>query len=155
MSACRKRLSFLAFALLLTGTRHTLASHSVTLPFRAMGVPLSVTARPDGKIQIIAQGRATHLGLYTAFAVITNIPQGPGEPPKFEGVITMVAANGDQLDFHYFGVTTQILPIREGEGTYEITGGTGRFAEASGQGAFASHNNMTVFDGTINLSRGK
>ena len=152
MNACGKGLSLLALVVLLSGVSPAMAGHAVTLPFVAKGTPVSATLGEGGIVYIMAQGHATHLGRYTASAVIANTP---GDPPTFDGDITMVAANGDELYFHYSGVTTQIVPIREGEGAYEITGGTGRFEGASGQGSFSSHNNMTLFDGTITLSRGK
>ena len=152
MNACRKRMGLLTLVVLLPGICPAMAGHTVTLPFVAKGTPVTVTLGEGGIVNIIAQGHATHLGRYTASAVIANTP---GDPPTFDGDITMVAANGDELYFHYSGVTTQIVPIREGEGAYEITGGTGRFEGASGQGSFSSHNNMTLFDGTITLSRGK
>lgn len=150
MNARKERLILLALLVLLMGARPTMGSNTVTVPFRATGSPVSITLLPDGKVQVIAQGRATHVGRYMAFAEVANFP---GEPPTWNGFITMFAANGDELHFQYSGVYTQVVPIREGEGTFEITGGVGRFEGASGEGAFTSHGNLTMFDGTINLPR--
>lgn len=155
MNACRKRLSLFALVVLLSGIRPAIASESVTLPFKVKGTPVSATPHPDGTVDLIGRGHATHLGRYTAFVLLTITPQGPTEPPRVDGIVTMVAANGDQLYLHHFGVLTKPFPNAEGEGSYEITGGTGRFEGASGQGAFSSHDNMTVYDGTIILSVGK
>ena len=59
---------------------------------------------------------------------------------------TFTAANGDKLTT---AITMQLCPIApgiyHGIGTYVVTGGTGRFANATGSG---------VFDGTGNFNTG-
>jgi phage-related minor tail protein len=59
---------------------------------------------------------------------------------------TFTAANGDQVTT---AITMQLCPIApgiyHGVGTYVVTGGTGRFASATGSG---------VFDGTGNFNTG-
>lgn len=152
LNTCGKQLGLFALVVLLSGVSPAMAGHTVTLPFVAKGTPVSVTLGEGGIVNVMAQGYATHLGRYTASAVIANTP---GDPPTWDGDITMVAADGDELYFHYSGVYTQIVPIREGEGAFEIIGGTGRFEGASGEGAFSSHDNMTTFDGIISLSLGE
>jgi len=55
------------------------------------------------------------------------------------GTIELTAANGDTLQLAYEGVTDAILDGAEyvgytAEGTWRVTGGTGRFAHATGSG---------------------
>lgn len=128
---------------------------AAALPFRAIGSPIAVTPVSSDTVRIVARGHATHLGRYTSLAMITIVPQGQGQPPAFNGVATFVAANGDQLYIDYFGVVTRPFPDGEGEGLYEFTGGTGRFAGASGRGIFSSNNQETIFDGTIRFPIGE
>jgi len=71
--------------------------------------------------EIMFGGVATHLGLYTA--------SGFFNPGDFSIFGTIVAANGDTLNFTAgFG----IAPGGDIEATFEVTGGTGRFADAVG-----------------------
>jgi hypothetical protein len=66
-------------------------------------------------------GTATHLGMYTSTGAI--------DPSTFQIQGTMTAANGDTLDW-----SAQFAqgPLGEIEATFTVTGGTGRFAGASG-----------------------
>jgi hypothetical protein len=57
------------------------------------------------------------------------------------GDVTLTAANGDRLTFHYRGLLN--LNTGEGTGTLEFTGGTGRFADAEGSGEFVAHIDLT------------
>lgn len=45
----------------------------------------------------------------------------------------LVAANGDELYFNYYTPMKEFGPVIVQEGTFFITGGTGRFAGASGE----------------------
>jgi len=66
-------------------------------------------------------GVATHVGRYTASGFLN--------PADFSIIGTLEAANGDTLDFV---AAFAIGPIGEIEATFTVTGGTGRFAGASG-----------------------
>jgi hypothetical protein len=70
---------------------------------------------------IMFGGVATHLGLYTANGFLN--------PSDFSLFGTIEAANGDTLDFTAF---FSIGPLGQLEATFNIAGGTGRFAEAVG-----------------------
>lgn len=50
------------------------------------------------------------------------------------GTVTITAANGDQVKFKFSGFLNPYTG--EGAGPLEITGGTGRFAGATGTGTF-------------------
>lgn len=68
-------------------------------------------------------------------------------------VETMVAANGAELNL----VSTWWMDFRDGVvyATWEIDGGTGRFADATGEGTAVGHENeagnkVFIIDGVIN-----
>jgi hypothetical protein len=77
-------------------------------------------------------GTLTHLGK-TRFESETTIDLS-ADPDQVTGSPTFTAANGDQLYTTFTGTAT---PIDENtsiiERHFEITGGTGRFADATGQ----------------------
>jgi hypothetical protein len=103
------------------------------------------------------EGEATHLGRFTwssvEFVDFCAIEDGV----VVEGSFTMTAANGDQL----FGTYETVGLFGEDgnlhiEGTFEFTGGTGRFSDATGSGdldalAFLSPGLPFIghFEGTI------
>jgi len=71
------------------------------------------------------EGQASHLGHFTvtgdvAVDVATGIPHGTW---------TLTAANGDQL---FLDMTGSGIDDHHGFGAFTVTGGTGRFEEASG-----------------------
>jgi hypothetical protein len=82
-------------------------------------------------ITIDLTGRVTHLGKYSVHIDAVGVISG-GEVVG-DGTFTVVAANGDQLT----GTTTFTAPLPGGNvhtttAFLTITGGTGRFADASG-----------------------
>lgn len=74
-------------------------------------------------------GTATHLGRFTVVASQCLDP-ATGTIAKGEAIFT--AANGDQLFARHSGRVTGSPPVLAFELTYSVTGGTGRFATASG-----------------------
>jgi hypothetical protein len=80
-------------------------------------------------ITVVAQGNATHLGLLTREEHILLDP-GTG---TFTGTIVFTAANGDQLAGDLVG---GFVSPTSASGSYLFTGGTGRFAGASGDADF-------------------
>lgn len=126
------------------------------VPFKVNGSPGSaeITGGPPPaplNLTVNAEGQATHLGHYssTASAVIT-FPSPT--TAVFDGGGTFTAANGDQLSFTYTGDFFP-GPVPGGRGNYEIVGGTGRFAGATGSGIFISEGGRTSFDGDICFAR--
>ena len=82
-------------------------------------------------------GQASHLGRVTLTSTeILDLTASPGRLTVRDGQMVMVAANGDELHWRYSGGGP--LPDANGDspitGTFVITGGTGRFADASGGG---------------------
>ncbi len=71
-------------------------------------------------------GNATHLGLFTITSRF-NVT-----PPSATGTATWTASNGDQLSTSTAGIVVIAVPEGAITETHTITGGTGRFAGASG-----------------------
>ena len=89
-----------------------------------LGSPLDIT--------IALAGVATHLGKYSFHSDAVGVFSG-GEV-VVDGTFTVVAANGDQLT-GTIATTTPVSVVTEVHTTtalLTITGGTGRFADASG-----------------------
>jgi hypothetical protein len=82
-------------------------------------------------------GQSSHLGVVKMLA--TDCPLFvPGMQPSFSnGVLTLTGASGDRVSANYQGV---LVPVDAAAGVYSIagdfsvTGGTGRFAGATGSG---------------------
>jgi hypothetical protein len=101
-------------------------------------------------VQGQATGTATHLGRFTLqFPHTVNLATASGE-----GTYTFTAANGDTLEADVTGAA-QVGPITSIVEDAVITGGTGRFAGATGtfsvRRLFDSSNGTTTgsFEGTI------
>lgn len=103
------------------------------------------------KVAIPAAGQATHLGESTWYAdmwvCLTEEPN-----PQWSDNMTFTAANGDKLFGTYEGWGTPI-PDPEFWGTFEITGGTGRFEGVTGSGDYrgqvTGETGMLYFEGTL------
>jgi hypothetical protein len=82
---------------------------------------------PPILVNVAAAGTATQLGLFSL-----DIPHVV-TPPNASGFYHFVAANGDTLTAEFNGVSRPVAPgILYIVETATITGGTGRFADASG-----------------------
>ena len=102
-------------------------------------------------------GRATHLGKVTlSTSELVDFTASPGSGTIRGGEMVMVAANGDELYWDYSG--NGLLPDADGVvsfgGTFTITGGTGRFSDATGGGTFEGEGNVAgdavvSYEGTI------
>jgi hypothetical protein len=139
------------------GSAQVEAKGGQQLPFQGslQAVETDVVAPPILQVNGTGTGTATDLGHFTA-TFTTTVTLATGSATG--GIFRFVAANGDHLDATFTGQgtpTTQpnVVSIEE---TATITGGTGRFASATG--AFTIHrilNRVTgvssgSFDGTIN-----
>jgi len=87
---------------------------------------------PVQRQRVTGTGQVSHLGRST-FEVAASITIAPPPPFANVGTSTMVAENGDQLYSTYTGTVTpqpdgsRLVVVR-----HTITGGTGRFQNASG-----------------------
>jgi len=104
-------------------------------------------------VDAIGTGEATHLGRFTVtYQVEVDLPTSMGI-----GSATFKAANGDSVFAEFIGQgnPTQDPDVSFIVETYTITGGTGRFANATG--SFTVHRFVNLvtgittgsFDGTI------
>jgi hypothetical protein len=106
------------------------ASADEEVPFKGLANAVVTGAAPvEGGIELTADatGLATHLGLFTRQVTVVIDAFG-----GVTGTITFVAANGDELYADALGGFTSPTTA---EGAYTFTGGTGRFANASGSAA--------------------
>ena len=124
------------------------ARASQNLPFR-LGDEGTITFTGQSTATTAGTGNATHLGRIASDGSLTIVGEAScGNEVGFavEMQDTFTAANGDRL---MTAITMQLCPIApriyHGVGTYVVTGGTGRFARATGSG---------VFDGTGNFNTG-
>jgi hypothetical protein len=116
----------------------TQAPGAVQLPFRGTftgedrGVLNCPPTCPPTTLRVTGKdtGEATHLGHFTAiYEDVVYIPATTGT-----GTLTFTAANGDELFTTYEGGQTEFVPPDLSTLTLvaTITGGTGRFAAATG-----------------------
>jgi len=123
----------LGLALLATGLpSHLVAEQNGSdRPFVGVAAGAITGIAPDGAIVAEATGHATHLGDFTRTEYVYVGLDGI----SISGTVIFTAANLDELwvDFEG-GFTSQITA----EGTYTITGGTGRFTDATGTASFTA-----------------
>jgi hypothetical protein len=92
----------------------------------------------------VGGGPVTHMGMTTqAGTLVLEAPISLGVFPG-HGSVTITAANGDTVSFDYEGLL--FANTGEGVGTFTFTGGTGRFAHASGSGTFDAHIDLSLPD---------
>jgi len=138
------------------------AANAAVLPFHGTVDSASHVAVYDfgtntAFIHLVGTGTATHLGRYTLVVdyVLSLVTIAGSER------MTLTAANGDVLTAEG---TAQGAPSEDGQSlssleSLTITGGTGRFAGATGSfilrqvNIAADRNSSGSFDGTISLSR--
>lgn len=138
-----RRLSLFALSLLVTSVAITdPATAENPRPFKArvtaqwdnIFAALPPSFRGAGLAHFAGTGQVTHLGKAGQAGSLTlEVPVSPGVFPG-SGSVTMTAANGDTLTFDFAGCLD--AATGEGIGTFWFTGGTGRFADASGCGTF-------------------
>jgi hypothetical protein len=112
-------------------THSALADDQVPFQGRAAGAIANVTPDPGGLVfTVLAQGNATQLGRFSRQETILFNPT----TGSLAGQIVFTAANGDHLICAVVGGFTSPTTAA---GTYTFTGGTGRFANATGGAQFA------------------
>lgn len=95
-------------------------------------------------------GNGTHLGKVSFSATDCITPME--DHFTFKGEFTVVATNGDKIVGNYDG---SFVPINNGpmyrlsDATFEITGGTGRFAQATGSADLKGTQNTKTGKGTL------
>ena len=158
-------------------SRHALALASITALglFAAPAAPAAPAARSDPQArpfmatvttqetlapnpaacpQSILQGTTTGQGHATPMGRVTIsatdcIALGATQFTFTNGVLLIVAANGDRLTADYSGalLPTAAYPVYSLSGSFRITGGSGRFSGASGAGSLRGVNNVVTGQG--------
>lgn len=96
------------------------------LPFNGV---LTATETVEGPLHnLTGEGDATHLGRFTITSSFNVTPP----PVSATGTAAWTASNGDQLLTSTAGTAVIAFPTATITETHTITGGTGRFADASG-----------------------
>ena len=101
-------------------------------------------------------GTASNMGAVTLMATDCITPN----PPSFafsNGKLTITAANGDELRASYSGT---FLPLPNSipftlytiSGTFTVTGGTGRFSNATGSGYLNGSENIVTRQGQLDAT---
>ena len=98
-------------------------------------------------------GQASHLGAITGSGTDCITPTSAYTYAFSNGKLSLIAANGDELRADYSGALTPSAtpPIYVVAGTYRITGGTGRFSNASGTGTVGGLTNLQTGQGNLDL----
>jgi hypothetical protein len=144
-------LAFVAFAVTFVGASS--AGDQTTFKGSLEGtVTVTPINPPIASVLIEATGNATKLGRFTvAVPHVVNQAERVGA-----GTYVFTAANGDTLTASFTGVGTLVEPgVLSTTETATITGGTGRFAGATG--SFTAHRTFFItagetvgaFEGTI------
>lgn len=148
-------------ALLLAMLTAALHAGPRNAPFRAtLTVQETIaedTACPSGLGgTLTGSGTATHLGAVTVSAAHCATPTGRGSVAISQGALVFTAANGDVLTADFMGTISPFpddLQKNTFVGSFLITGGTGRFANAEGDGllsgAFTGSLLTRIFTGTV------
>jgi hypothetical protein len=119
---------------------------------------VAFTSPTSGAFQ--GSGTASYLGKSTIVGTVQAVGPASSCSDGFaaQHTVTLTAANGDQLSLVVTDDSCQVAPgMYEGTGTYEITGGTGRFAGATGSGTFDGRGDfntgtfLQTFNGTISF----
>ena len=105
-------------------------------PFSCTGKGIATILPGSGvpSADVIGTGNGTHLGLFASAGRVTFTPD-PNNPNLVHpsGQATFTAANGDKLETIFNADETQMdLTTGIGGGIFHFTGGTGRFANATG-----------------------
>jgi hypothetical protein len=127
------------------------------VPFKGNFTTSNVMLQPPPNLiqQVSGLGTASHLG-ESSFEGISHVTVTSQPPFAVNGTRTITASNGDQLFTSFTGASTPVVEGLNGATLQEtITGGTGRFANASGSFISVVRNNWITssfridFDGHI------
>ena len=147
-----KRIPILAAGLVLVmaalGPAGAAASAGGTnLPMNGTGTGHTAIDQLTGATSGDSTGVATHFGQFTAHL------DGQAAGTTFTGTGNLVAADGDQITDTISATITPTSPTSiDVVGTLTITGGTGRFEDASGSAEFIDHNSLDSVVGTTALT---
>jgi hypothetical protein len=115
------------------------------VPFRASwaaDIGITPLTSPFVAVSGSGTGHGRHLGAMTAESIVEVVNLGTGEGLA---QYRFTAANGDELfvNFVFSAIPTSPTAFSV-QGTWEVTGGTGRFEGASGSGAYGGRVDFTT-----------
>ena len=115
----------------------TIPVSAVERPFALNGVGVATLITDESGHLIGAMptgsGTATYLGRWTVAGTVHYTPDNNGVLHS-SGESTLIAANGDKLQFQIEGILDPVAAVDQG--VFHIVGGTGRFEGASGDANF-------------------
>lgn len=99
--------------------------------------------------EIAGTGNASHLGKVTLSSSDCILLVGTNGFFFFSTQFVLTAANGDQMYGKYQGAlgSTPASPVPQISGTFEVTGGNGRFAGATGSGVIDGYEDINFSTG--------
>ena len=124
----------LALALILLFANMPVSATEKPFSCNGKGVATIIPGNGAPTADVIGTGNATHMGLFTNTGRVTFNPDAT-DPNLVHptGQATFTAADGDKLEVVFGGDETFMdLTTGIGGGIFRISGGTGRFATASG-----------------------
>ncbi|MEE9270729.1 MAG: hypothetical protein V3V49_10765 [Candidatus Krumholzibacteria bacterium] len=133
----------------------------VMVPFRGVYDETFVLVPPFPppivNVELNGEGFATYLGKSTFFGVLQ------ADMGVTTGTIVFSAANGDELEIAAVGFTTppDATGAQTFSGDWDVTGGSGRFKNATGSGMYDGSGNAftgeghIIFDGAISQPTGR
>ena len=143
------KLLMLTLALLAGNVVATATERPFSLNGGGVAVPILNDAGQPVGIDVTGSGNATHLGLFTTLGKVFFTPD-PNDPTQIipSGEATLTASNGDKLTF-VVADGSQSLITGIGTGHFSFTGGTGRFANATGTISYVVEQNFVTGAYTI------
>jgi len=126
-----KILTLLLAAVMLASTAlPTWAGDQVPFKGRGEGTVTNAVPDPGGVVlTVLVQGNSTSLGRFSREETVLFDPN----TGSLTGLVVFTAANGDEL---FATVEGGFISASTATGTYTFTGGTGRFANATGSAEF-------------------
>lgn len=131
------------------------ARASEPVPFNASfrgTFTLTFFTGPDAthELRFTGTGRGLHLGVATVdgYSLLRPVASNPGCSEIVHDEVTLTAANGDEVAVvneavDCMEVTPDGRVLIHGRGTYQITGGTGRFDSSTGAGSVSTEAAVT------------
>jgi hypothetical protein len=106
-------------------------------------------APPVQSVRSFGNGIATHMGK-TSFEAASTV-NFTVQPATINGTAILTAANGDELHTSFTGTTATAAGTATGNFVHTITGGTGRFSNASGTFKATSIHNLATQKGVLSF----